>query len=166
MNLSGTELSELQIKILNKGPKFTPTPRSNNYEPNADIEKFTRKLRLLEYFADKEGSEDDISLVRNKSHFYPERNRSRHLDMTVDYLNNMNLNLQGKGQKSNLSKEEWLAIKNLQNNEKIIMKEADKGGSVVIMKRDHYVKMVYEQLNDEKYYKRVDTKHDKVLTSL
>ena len=42
-------------------------PRSNNYELNTDIEKFTRKLRLLEYFADKEGSEDDISLVRNKS---------------------------------------------------------------------------------------------------
>ena len=79
----------------------------------------------------------------------------------------MNLNLQGKGQKSNLSKEEWLAIKDLQNNEEINIKEADKGGSVVIMKRDHYVKMVYEELNDEKYYKRVDAKHDKkVLTSL
>ena len=37
----------------------------------------------------------------------------------------------------------------------------------MIMKRDHYVKMVYEQLNDEKYCKRVDAKHDKkVLTSL
>ena len=91
----------------------------------------------------------------------PERNRNRSLDIAVDYLRNLNLASNEGSQKSNLSKKEWLAIKDLQNNAQIIIKEADKGGSVVIMKKDHYVKMVYDQLDNQKYYKRVDTKYDK-----
>ena len=70
MNLSGINLTNTQIKVLNKGLTFTPTPGRNNFELKADIETFARKLRLVEYFSDREGHEDDVSLVRNKSKFF------------------------------------------------------------------------------------------------
>ena len=38
---------------------------------------------------------------------------------------------------------------------------------MVIMEKDHYLKMVYDQLNDRAIYKKVDSKHDKkVMTFL
>ena len=84
-------MTEIQIKVLNKGLKFTPTPRENSNELKADIETFTRKLRLIEYFHDKGSPDDEESLVRNKSTFYPERNGNWHLDIAIEYLNNANV---------------------------------------------------------------------------
>ena len=44
------------------------------------------------------------------------------------------------------------AIKSLQNDHTIIIKEADKGGATVIMDRKHYLEMVETTLNDKEYY--------------
>ena len=70
VNLSSRTLNKTEIKLLEKGLKFTPTPKhSNTQELNKDILEFTRKVRLVEYF---DGVEDeDKSLVRNKSDFVP-----------------------------------------------------------------------------------------------
>ena len=42
--------------------------------------------------------------------------------------------------KSNISKHEWQDILNLKNNKNIVIKEADKGMTVVIMNIKHYLK--------------------------
>ena len=94
----------MKIKVLNKGLKFTPTPRRNKFELKADIKTFTRKLKLFECFNDREVHEDDVSLVTNRSKFYPECNRNRSSDIAVDYLRNLNLASNEALQKSNLSK--------------------------------------------------------------
>ena len=68
VNLSSRELNKTEIKLLEKGLKFTPTPsNSNTQELNKDILEFTRKVRLVEYFDGIE--DDDQSLVRNKKQF-------------------------------------------------------------------------------------------------
>lgn len=53
LNLLGIPLSINQIKLLCKGLKYTPTPKP---EIKKDIEDFTRKLRLREFFADENNS--------------------------------------------------------------------------------------------------------------
>ena len=45
----------------------------------------------------------------------------------------------------------------LKNNKYITIKEAGKGGSVVIMSTKHYCKMVYDHLSDNQIYKKTDT---------
>ncbi|MCG7879609.1 MAG: GIY-YIG nuclease family protein [Candidatus Thiodiazotropha endolucinida] len=54
--------------------------------------------------------------------------------------------------KPNIIKSEANAIKSLQNDQTIIIKEADKGGATVIMDREHYLEMVETTLNDKEYY--------------
>ena len=59
---------QTEIKLLEKGLKFTPTPSNSNIQAlKSDISQFTCKVRLIEYFDDTE--DDDESLVRNKSNF-------------------------------------------------------------------------------------------------
>ena len=55
----------------------------------------------------------------------------------------------------NISKTESEAIESLQNNESIIIKEADKGGASVIMDKEHYKQMVETIINDSSYYEKI-----------
>ena len=55
----------------------------------------------------------------------------------------------------------------MKSNGNIIIKEADKGGAVVIMNREHYKKMVLEQLEDKQTYKTTSSNCDKnVMTTI
>ena len=152
-NLSNLTLNEHQINVLKKGLKFTPTPKRNVHELKRDIEQFTRKLRLVEFFSEEENS-NDTSLVKNKSNFHPPRDRDKTLDTVCDFLNKQNFEKNTK-RKANISKNEEAGINLLKNNNEIIIKEADKGGAVVIMNKNHYKKMVMDHLNDKKTYKKV-----------
>ena len=100
-------------------------------------------------------------LVKNKGSFRPPRNRNKTLDIVVDYLNNQNFDNSATKNKSNISKNEWEAIKSLKENDSIVIKEADKGGAVVVMKRTHYYSMVVKILQDEVTYKKTNENCDK-----
>ena len=75
-------------------------------ELKADIENFTRRLRLIEFFSrDYEyENENDESIVRNKSNFCPQRDRDKHLNHAVEYLNNLPSNSEKRKFKSNFTK--------------------------------------------------------------
>ena len=63
-----------QVKVLNKGLKFTPTPRRNTIVMEKDIHNFACKLRLTEYFANENNitfDEETQPLVKNKGTFHP-----------------------------------------------------------------------------------------------
>ena len=92
INLSTKPLSKMAQSILiNKGLKFTPLPKKNTVELEADIRNFTRKLRLMEFSVDRR-EYNDPSLVNPPSTFTPERGRDRLLDIYVDFLHNLPLN--------------------------------------------------------------------------
>jgi hypothetical protein len=84
INLSQRHISVNEKKILEKGLKFTPTPRRDSLDLIKDTEEFCRKLRLREYFENEENV--DKSLVRNKSKFKPQPNRDKHLDDFIKCL--------------------------------------------------------------------------------
>ena len=129
-NLSNKVLSQQHVKVLRKGLKFTLTPLPNKIELKNDVQQFSRKSRLLEFFSkeneSEEGESSDDSIIKNKSSFNPPRNRDKILDQNIDSLNSLNFpNLQ-KAPKSNLSKLEWAAINNLKNGKNIESKERTK----------------------------------------
>jgi len=74
----------------------------------------------------------------------------------------------------NLSNDEFSALNKLKNNSDIVIKPADKGGSLVVMDRINYLLEAYRQLNDQNYYKKLrhpifldnKTKIEKVLTEM
>ena len=139
------------------------TPRRNTFQLQSDIRKFNRKLRLLEFFASVgENNEEEESLLRNASDFCPPANRNKKLHAVINFLNSLNLSTR-KPEKSNLTKEQWKAVNDLRNNDNIVIKEADKGGCVVIMNKSHYMSMVYGQLNDGVNYQGTEKSWDKTV---
>ncbi|CAG2192513.1 unnamed protein product [Mytilus edulis] len=129
INLSSTKLDNSQIDLLIKGFKFTPTPTPNTTILKSDIQQFSRRLRLREYFGN--GKFDDGSLVRNKSTFTPNTGRDEYLDSFIDTISKLPINYHNT--KQNLSRREKKSLEELKNNPSIILKEADKGGGIVIM---------------------------------
>ena len=60
VNLSSYQLTNDEIQILSSGLKFIPTPKNiNKTEVLADIKKFTRRMRLQEFFYDIDASSSD-----------------------------------------------------------------------------------------------------------
>ena len=53
---------------------------------------------------------------------------------------------------SNLSSEEWSALKSLKKRKDIVIKAADKGGAVVVWRADLYQKEALRQLSDTSFY--------------
>lgn len=138
INLSSKNLTEAQIRLLNFGPKFTPSPKQDIDTLNNDIKDFCQKLRLVEYFHNQPKIQSE-SLVKNKGTFNPGRNREPILDTYIDCLSKTELE-PPKKQQNNLSREEWDALKQLKEDKTIIIKEADKGGAFVLMDSKYYEK--------------------------
>ena len=57
--------------------------------------------------------------------------------------------------RNNLTPSERRALKELQSNEKIVIKPADKGSGVVIMDRIDYLREGYTQLSDIRFYTKL-----------
>ena len=66
---------------------------------------------------------------------------------------------------SNLSQEEWQAVRSLADDRSIVIKKADKGSCVVVWDRFDYVKEAEKQLADDKIYDEI-TYNKKVLSQL
>ncbi|CAG2214887.1 unnamed protein product [Mytilus edulis] len=113
--------------------------------------------RLREYFGN--GKFDDGSLVRNKSTFTPKTGRDEYLDSFIDTISKLPINYHNT--KQNLSRREKKSLEELKNNPSIILKEADKGGGIVIMDKTFYREKVLEQLNDNEYYTKLRKNNDK-----
>ena len=91
------------------------------------------------------------------------------------FISKNNLNLAKckpkKTGRSNISKEEQRAPRELANNPHIVIKPADKGGAVVIQDRESYIKEGLRQLSDVNFYRKTTsdltkTHHDEIVSIL
>ena len=55
----------------------------------------------------------------------------------------------------NLSKEEFFALKSLNQNQDIVVLKADKGGATVILNKDDYCKNMLDHLHNSGSYKKL-----------
>ena len=160
--MSSRKLTKDQIDVFKLGLKFCPTPKSNIPELKKDLKDFERKFRLKEFFYETNYEEE--SLVKNKSKFQPEKGRDKILDKYFENLWNSNFT-ENSHVPNNLSFKQRKALKEIQNAEDIIIKEADKGSAVVIMNKEFYEKKINEMVNDETNYKTIDSNEDKCIIS-
>ena len=66
---------------------------------------------------------------------------------------------------SNLSQEEWIAMRSLADDRSIVIKKADKGSCIVVWDRNDYLREAEKLLEDPNVYRKVALKN-KILSQL
>jgi len=177
INLSQYVLSPAETSLLNKGLTFIPAVKSVPVSTiNVCNERNIRNLKLKDFFQSKP---DDYNPDDFKHKFCapgkwtPQTKQlSRETLSTINdfykttasYVANRHTSTKDppssfiscrNSVKDNLTPEERTAITNLKHNTNIIIKPADKGGSVVIMDRELYKAEGLRQLQNDKYYREI-----------
>ena len=129
----------------------------NYLQSKVDLKNFTRKLTIKELFHD---SEIDESLVRNRSKksFTSSNDHLNYVIKKIEEIDPLTIT-----PKQNINNDERNALKELKQNQDIIIKKADKGGTLVIMNKDYYKEelVLKEHLNNANTYTKIDRNADK-----
>ena len=151
-NLSTCKLTNSQYIALAKGIKFIPTPKPqlNKREIIQDFKEMTRKMTCKFLFGNKDDNKQ-LHPFRINSGYKPPpccNAIEAYTNHTLDELIKLP---QNKKRKPNISKNELTALKELRNNNDIVIKKADKCSTIVIMDRTDYVKETERQLQGIHY---------------
>ena len=131
-----------------------------------DFEEFSRRMRCKWNIRNEPTNNfSEIPTFRPKSEWKPPKG---HASLEV-FLSCVEKELfpdeMNDSTQSNLSGEEWKALRNLADDRSIVIKGADKGSSVVVWDRDDYLQEASRQLRDTNIYGNV--KHNEnILTGL
>ena len=159
MNLSKFVLSDLEINVLSRGLTFVPTPKISRDPITHAVNEFGRKLKLHNYFYNRRALSNNYTKAE-----FTEKSTWTPSDSTLDpsILNCIESiseeiqNLPIQKEKSNLSDEEFSAIKRLKQNCDIVIKKSDKSSVVVVMDKSNYVNEGLRQLSNQNHYKQID----------
>ena len=114
------------------------------------VSLYVRQIRLLPTFPAESHSKCTWTLPEG---------RNQTLDLYIDcFRNKAQKELQKLSKKKstiNLSDNEKLTIKTLRCNKTIVIKPADKGGAIVVMNEEDYIKEAERQLHDEQHYAKL-----------
>ena len=170
INVSDKSLTEDQLSVLSKGLNFCPTPdHSNPGDLRTDLDCLHRRLRLHSYFNE---DEDELPFDTDGNYFCTTEFKHHKFKTASKFnppgppnleafitLNEHEFNYRPAKQAAgyqNLTRGEKTALFQLKKMEDIIIKQADKGRSVVIQSRDQYLAEGYKQLADTNFYKEID----------
>ena len=129
INLPNVQLTEDETLLLSRGLTFCLTPRHIDCtQVKADINYFSRRLRLKEYFFDSENNCDfNPNPFRLKSTWCPPTNREPVLHIYIDSVEKDIMSAKPTRIRDNLTKRDQQALKKLCQRTDILIKPADKG---------------------------------------
>ena len=162
-NFSETTLSKCQTNIVLIGLKLIPTPKSKSIQLTCDPKAFANKPRQTEYFDDHNltlVNQTNESLVQGNSNFYPPRNRNKELETHIRFMYNIDITNEKSNKNSYFSPKEWTELRNLMTQPDIVIKEADKAETVTVLHKSHYRAMIFEHLNKQNTYQKLDKNLD------
>lgn len=182
MNLSNYPLSKIDTQLLDRGLTFIPTYL---LQPLRDIytlqHRLIRNLKLKDYYSKPDLTSPSTQPPDDDHDFHkptfrapstwtpPDHKISQPTLDTIQRITSSTESLIGNHEiikqdnirlnsfHDNLSHPERLALKQLQHNADIVIKPADKGSAVVVMTKSSYIREAMRQLNNPRFYKKLDT---------
>ena len=133
-------------------------------------DRLIRNLKLKDYFQEDEDDEYDYTTRKfvNPSNWTPADHKLNEVTLdTVQAIMEVtesviasrkiqNQSIHLRCRRDNLTAEERCALRELQNDNNIVIKPADKGSCTVIMDKSAYVDEVRRQLDNTQYYRKLD----------
>ena len=169
--MSNYQLNKHESSILQKGLNFIPTPaKEHEARILQDFLLFERKLRLYHKLhkneedieTTEESSDEDDSphkILRPSKGWKPEDSECdpNIMKYKTCVIHDIESKLMLKSRhRFNTSKHERQAIISLRKNMDIVIKPADKGGAIVVMNKEDYIKEGERQLANTIHYQKID----------
>ena len=171
VNLSIHQLTKEETSILNKGLNFIPTPTiEHEAKIIQDFLLFERKLRLHhKLYQEKEEDEEDNQseeeedsphkILRPSKGWKPDDAEMdpNIMRYKISVLNDLEAQLPMRRKpRFNTTRKERQALQQLKKNEDIVIKPADKGGAIVILNKEDYIKEGERQLRNKDHYRKIE----------
>ncbi len=136
INLGDYQLTDYEIKLLNKGLSFVPTPaRVKIFDIQKSFADFRRRMEIQYFFRDSNSAGKKTPFA-TPSAWMPPGTDNIHLInylLSISYdLYRLSRNIIGENH-NNLTKDELTAYNSLMTRKEFIIKPADKGGKVVVL---------------------------------
>ena len=133
-NLSNKVLSDTEIRVLEKGLDFAPIQNKlNEPELRKDFKEFCRRMRLKWHFRNEPTPEFSDRLAFSPKSLWNPPTVHPNLEVFLSQIKHELFQIPDMCLPySNLSKDEWQAIRSLAGNRSIVIKKADKGSCAVI----------------------------------
>lgn len=184
VNLSNYTLTTTDKSLLNLGLSFIPTNnRLHISTVETSLNRLTRSLKLKDYFKDEndfDKTKFETKFIEKSEWIPPDKKITPSTHEIIHKLEQMTAHILKKypkkldeykkedyyyvkNLKQNLTRDQKQAMTQLRNNTDIIIKPADKGGLTCIMNKTAYLEEAYNQLNDTKYYNKIDEPRKEML---
>ncbi|KAL5270071.1 hypothetical protein ACHWQZ_G003530 [Mnemiopsis leidyi] len=176
INISNTELSHSQAQLLSKSLKFnvsTDISEFTKLDFLADAELLIQKIKHKSYHFNKPNNNpnSEVPIVKNKSQ---RRTATTNPDIlklqdTIHETVQSCFNRTNKSNNEmvhNVTQSERAALRELQNNYELVIREADKGSAVVLMNSTFYCNAATTLLQSDRYKKRPDLSKDGAIKKL
>lgn len=148
-----------QWTLLNRGLTFIPALDANKDQKTQlqlDMQKYHRKLKLVAYFRKNNKREPRPFMPTSTWNPPPDKIPTPVHNLVEQDKKDFKQLYRRFPERTNLSRTEVKALRDLMHEKRIVIKPADKGSAVVIMGREQYVREASRQLNDETYYKKLE----------
>lgn len=168
INISSVDLSDDQQRLLSRGLSFVPSKKADSFTTKVELFKFFRSIRLKAFYMKDTignvGDTGDIQIhsmvsqkrFKPKSTFVPHVNNAS-IDTFCRLVEKEALDLCAQSDANNvypnLLESEKKALIELMNNDNLVIRNADKGGAVVVQDKTAYVTEIQRQLSDSDVYK-------------
>ena len=161
-NLSHMVLSDTEFKILEKGLDFAPIQRKiNKPELRENFEEFSHRMEGKWHFRNERSESFSNKPAFSSKSSWKSPDGHPNLEVFLRQIENELFKTEETPLGySNLSKEEWEAIRTLADDHNIAIKKADKCSCVVIWDRNDYITEAESELKNELVYKKVSFKQD------
>ncbi|KAL5517767.1 hypothetical protein EMCRGX_G003381 [Ephydatia muelleri] len=155
VNLSSYRLSNRETDILSKGLSFIPYTPNINYIKSSEIIDFTNKLRLRYKYMHITPSDNPFRLKTKQT---PGPTDYKPLEKLIDNITLTLSQIKSTTGRPNLPKDGMCLIHRLKNQHEVIINQADKGSTIVLLDRKTYVAEGHKHLADPETYTRLE--HD------
>lgn len=166
-NLSSKALSQEQKTLLERGFSFIPTRKKIDVTKLlSDLAEWERRMRLTEYFyhkneenrLDKDEDQEvkEKEWMKKKSSFTPKPGRDKWLDMYIDVVKNDIVQSLKTNINMNITPSESRALKELLDDDEIVIRPADKGSGIVVINSTDYMGNLEKEMTESSSYRRTD----------
>ena len=157
--LSKNRFTKETFKLLNKNLNSVTTQTNfNKTTLNKEMKDFYRRIKLKAHFKNPDNkarfADGDIFIKPTNKTWVPNNNHyniETFIEATRNEINNEIKNTK-RNNYSNLSVKEQNALQELQSRDDIVTTEPDKGGAVVILDVEDYIKEAERQLHNTENY--------------